>query len=519
MADHTDSSSQIKRGVILSYVSLFLTNISGLFVTPYMLSMFGKSEYGLYMLIGSIVGYLAFLDFGLENSIVRYVARYRALNDGSGEQNFLAMAMLTYIGIGLIASLVGILLYFNLDSLFGGSLTAEEMSKASIMFAILMFNVTISFPSGAITAIVTGHERFAYAKSIDIVRFILRTALLVILLYLGYKAIAVVVLDTIMTLLLLTSNAIYVLFKLRVRFVLHRFDKKLIYEIVVYSFWMSVALVFAQLYPRIGQIVLGMKEGTSSVAVFAIAALLASYYGSLGYIFTNLLLPHATKLVARQASSMELTDMMIRVGRIQFLILSYVLGGFVLFGYQFIVLWVGKGYSEAWIIALVMMIPSTEAIIRDVGVSIQQAQNRNVFRAFYCMYLAFATGVFSLLARNFFDGPLAMGVGLMATVSIGNVIMILYYARIIKIDMKRFHVQVYFPQIFCMSLATVLGGVMVFYSPVTGWMMLAVEIAVYSSLYGVITWFIGMNPYEKQLCLDLLGALTKRLRLHSVVAH
>jgi O-antigen/teichoic acid export membrane protein len=518
MTDKSDSSNQIKKGAILSYSSLILTNVAGLFVTPYMLGMLGKSEYGLYMLIGSIVGYLAFLDFGLENSIVRYVARYRALNDERGEQNFLAMAMMTYMGIAIVSVFVGIFLYWNLDTIFGASLTMEEMSKANIMFIILIFNVTISFPSGAITAIVTGHERFAYAKSIDIVRYVIRTTLLIVLLYFGYKAIAIVMLDTAMTLLLLLSNIIYVFFRLRVRFILHQFDKKLIYEVAAYSFWMSVALIFAQLYPRIGQILLGMKEGTSAVAVYAVSILLVSYFESLGYIFTNLLLPYATKLVARDANSTELTDMMIKVGRIQFLVLSFVIGGFIVLGYPFIILWVGKAYSEAWIVALVIMIPAIVAITRDVGVCIQQAQNRNIFRAFYCMYLAIAAAVFSLLARNFFDGPLAMGVGLFVTVSIGCVIYIIYYSYIIKIEMKRFHKEVYIPQIFCVLFAVSLGGVMVFYFPVTSWVMLAAEIAVYSIVFSVITWFFGMNYFEKKICSDILGVVVKHLHLHSSIA-
>ena len=43
-----------------------------------MLRLLGQSEYGLYSLVGSIVGYLSVLDMGLGDTVVRYTARNRA---------------------------------------------------------------------------------------------------------------------------------------------------------------------------------------------------------------------------------------------------------------------------------------------------------------------------------------------------------------------------------------------------------------------------------------------------------
>ena len=40
----SSSSSEIKRGTVLSYISMILTNISAILVTPYMLRSLGKSE-------------------------------------------------------------------------------------------------------------------------------------------------------------------------------------------------------------------------------------------------------------------------------------------------------------------------------------------------------------------------------------------------------------------------------------------------------------------------------------------
>src|SRR5690625_6333705 len=79
--------SQLKAGIYLSYISLFITNISNLILTPFIIRGLGDSEYGLYMLIGAFVGYIAVLDFGLGNATVRFVSKYRAENDKIKEEN------------------------------------------------------------------------------------------------------------------------------------------------------------------------------------------------------------------------------------------------------------------------------------------------------------------------------------------------------------------------------------------------------------------------------------------------
>ena len=70
--------NQRRWGAVLSYVNIVASLLVGLVYTPIMLRLLGQSEYGLYSLIGSVVGYLSILDLGLGNTIVRYTAQNRA---------------------------------------------------------------------------------------------------------------------------------------------------------------------------------------------------------------------------------------------------------------------------------------------------------------------------------------------------------------------------------------------------------------------------------------------------------
>ena len=56
--------NQLKAGVLLSYCSFALSMVIQLFYTPVMTRLLGRSDYGLYTLVASVVSKLGLLTFG-----------------------------------------------------------------------------------------------------------------------------------------------------------------------------------------------------------------------------------------------------------------------------------------------------------------------------------------------------------------------------------------------------------------------------------------------------------------------
>ena len=78
--------NQRKAGAMLSYVYLAITFAIGIIYTPLLLKFLGDSEYGVYSVASSAIAFLAILDLGFSQTMVRYVARYKALGDKDGEK-------------------------------------------------------------------------------------------------------------------------------------------------------------------------------------------------------------------------------------------------------------------------------------------------------------------------------------------------------------------------------------------------------------------------------------------------
>ena len=215
--------NQLKVGAILSYLLIILNNIIGLLYTPFMLRMMGPNEYGLYSLAASVVAYLTVLDLGFANSIIRYTAKFRAENKQKEQDEMFGMFFILYCCVSLLTLIAGICIYFHVDSLFGEKMTIADMDKIRIMILLMIFNLAFTFPMSIWGSIITAYEKFVFQKLINIVRVILNPLVMVMLLLMGYKAIAMVVVITLFNIITLCINAWYCRKKLNIRIRYARF--------------------------------------------------------------------------------------------------------------------------------------------------------------------------------------------------------------------------------------------------------------------------------------------------------
>jgi O-antigen/teichoic acid export membrane protein len=100
--------SQIKSGIALSYLSIAVVNIVGVFFTPYLINTLGNHEYGVFSIVGGLMGMLGLINFGLGGTLVRFIAKYRGENDKKGIENLLALSLMLSTAMGVITLIVGL---------------------------------------------------------------------------------------------------------------------------------------------------------------------------------------------------------------------------------------------------------------------------------------------------------------------------------------------------------------------------------------------------------------------------
>ena len=488
--------SQLKKGAVLSYINIALTNVVGLLLTPFIIGSLGNAEFGLYTLIGSFVAYLTLMDLGLNNTIIRFVAKYRAEKDIEGEKNFLATVMWVYFGISLFLIVIGLIVYFNLDHIFSKSLSSDEISKAKVMFLILVFNLVITIPGGAFQAICNSYEQFVFPRIIAIAKYILRAVCVVVILTWGGKAISLVIIDTVLNVSVVVITMIFVFKKMKVFIYLRRFNKFLIAPVFAYSFWIFLYGIIQTFQWNIGQLILGVTTNTISVAVFSIGIMLSGYYGAFASAINNVLLPKATQMATLNESGTSITYKMIEVGRINIIISYMILSGFFLFGRDFINLWLGDTYQEAWLISIIIMIVLTIPLTESFGNSILEAKNKIRFKAvltFITTLIGGVTGYFLSLKY----GSLGIVISLASAILLNTIITNLYFIFVFNFNVRLFFSKVFLKQTIFISIFTIIVFSILQYIPTLNWGYMGLSIIVFVVCFFVITYFLLFNEFEK----------------------
>lgn len=504
--------NQLKAGVVLNYVVIFLNTVVGLLYTPYMLRMMGQSEYGLYSLVASVIAYLTVLDLGFGNAIVRYTAKFRAEKKTEEQYEMFGMFFLLYLVIGIIAFGIGLGLYFNVDTLFGNTMTAVELGRARIMMLLLVANLAFTFPMSIWGSIIQAYEDFVFQKSLNIIRIILNTVVMICLLHFGYKAVAMVVVQTIFNVLTLVINFIYCRRKLNIHiyFRFRHFHWGFLKEVAIYSFWIFLNAIMDRVYWSTGQFVLGAMVGTAAVAVFAIAIQLEGMYMQFSTAISSVFLPKVTAMVATNRSRKEISDLFIRTGRIQYIVLAYILSGFIIFGRQFIELWAGAGYSDAYIISLLFFIPLTVPLIQNLGITILQARNEMKFRSVLYIIIALVSLAMQIVLTRYFGG-IGCAMGVSGALVVGQIlIMNVYYRRRQDLDIMTFWKEI--SKMSIIPIVLIFSSMLVIrhFFALDSWGKLILGIAAFSLVYTPLFFRFSMTDDERNLFISMFHKIFAR---------
>lgn len=501
--------SQLKTGALLSYVVLVLQNLVGLLYTPFMLRMMGKSEYGLYSIAASIVAYLTVLDLGFGNAVVRYTAKFRAEDKQEEQYEMFGMFFLLYCGIGLVALLTGGVLYWNAENIFDASMTANELSRTKIILALMVFNLAITFPFSLFGSIITAYEQFVFQKVIAIVRIILNTATMIVLLNFGYKAIAMVVVTTIFNVLTLGLNFWYCKHYLKIKLKFARFKWGFLKEVSIYSLWIFLNAIMDRIYWSTGQFVLGAFAGTAVVAVFAVAIQLEHMYMSFSTAISGVFLPKVTAMAVRESDGRAISDLFIKTGRIQYCVMILVLTGFFLFGRQFIHLWAGEGYDDAYIIAMLFFVPLTVPLIQNLGITILQARNQMKFRSLLYLVISLVSLGAQIPLSKYYGG-IGCACAIAGALVLGQIIVMnVYYQVKQKIDIVGFWIEIIKMSI-VPGILTVLTYYVLQQCALDSVVKLVAGIALYLVVYLPLFFTLSMNAYERDLILKPIKKILKR---------
>ena len=501
--------NQLKFGSLLSYVQMALGVVISLLYTPVMLKLLGQSEYGLYNTVSSTISMLSLLSLGFNSGYIRYFAKYKKENDTEAIWKLNGLFLTIFMIIGFIALICGTFLSFNLKFVFADGLTASEFSLAKTLMLLLTFNLAISFPMSVFTHIISANEKFIFLKLTSIIKTVLNPLVTLPLLLIGFRSVAMVVVTLFFSVLTDGIFMYYVLKKLKYKFVFRNFEKGVVKSLFLYTSFIAINLIVDQINWNTDKILLGRFKGTDSVAVYSVGYTLYQYYMMLSTSISSMFTPRIHHIVNEtddnnQLQRKKLTELFVKVGRIQFLILSLVAFGIVFFGRDFIIkYWAGAEYGEAYYVALLLIFPASIALTQNLGIEIQRAQDKHRFRAIVYVIMAILNILMSIVLCQKY-GAIGSAVGTAISLVLANGLMInLYYHYRCNIDIFAFWKNI-LRMMVGLIIPVACGILLNKYVVLSNIWQYLCAIMIYTCIYSVSMWFFGINMYERELFLKLI---------------
>ena len=253
---------------------------------------------------------------------------------------------------------------------------------------------------------------------------------------------------------------------------------------------------------------LGAVSGTTAVSVYSIASTFNTLFINLSTAISGILLPKISKMIAKQSSMEKITDEFIKVGRLQLYIVFLMFTGFVLFGKEFILLWIGKGFKTSYYVTILLVLPMCIALIQNLGISIRQSMNKHRFAAIVNIIVAIINVIISIpLSIRF--GAIGAATGTCFGIFLTCIINSIYYYKVLKIGMGHFWKNI-FKLVCILIIPFVIILMMKKFVIISNWISFILVATVYLLIYCIVSYSFCMNKYEKSIISNVIIKLRRR---------
>ena len=285
-------------------------------LSPFVVNKLGSVYYGIWAIAMQFTGYLYLMDFGVRESVIRYTSKYAVRKQARSLNQVLSTSLILYLPITIGCVLLTLICSWLAPSIFDIPDTHTSEARLAIIFVGLTIAQTFIF--NVFTGIQHGLNRFFISNVTGMVMTVLRTALIVIMLSLGYKLVAlaaiqfgVAILGGIVVAWQATRSLRLAGTPLKLELPGRRRFAALRRKVLGYGFYVLVNNIAQKINFTSDAVVIGIFLPVSAVTPYAIAGSLIDYLRSLIMSTAQLFNPLSSALHTLRRSE-ELISLLIR---------------------------------------------------------------------------------------------------------------------------------------------------------------------------------------------------------------
>lgn len=327
---------------------------------PRMVNYFGDRHYGLWVLVGTFLGYFGLLDLGFSKTIIRYVSRSLGQNDKEQSNGWITIGLFLFLVLSIIGFAFLLIIVWSCKYF-----VSEDLSLIRKVFFIGGSTFLIALPSKCSIGILQAHVRGDVLDSVVSIVSILQIIAVLGALYI--KAQFVIFIYILSLFAILRGGSITVMaFRIHSGFQIRwswitKANLKAFADYSGFSFIAQLAdLLRFKAYP----IIISAFLGLSAITPFAIANQIQAM---LGLIHNKLLInltPVFSQIEGRSGFSGELKRAYLFSYKISIYFVLFTGGVTAVLASVFIARWMGPNRQDSVVLLLVSLVGSLAAGIQ-----------------------------------------------------------------------------------------------------------------------------------------------------------
>jgi O-antigen/teichoic acid export membrane protein len=508
-----DRDRQIRRQAIVSTASNYLGQIiiflTGFVLTPFILSRLGRSDYGLWLLVGSVIAYGSLFDFGITGALTKYVAEYHARRELPEAKRIIATALLIYTLLGGILVLTVYAAAPLFPRLF--NIAPQDSGMAVRLVRLMGLGLGLSIPSGTTYAVLRGLQRFGSINLITAGGTVLTALATVVVLLLGGGLLEMVMVNIPLSLAMQIPAVLLI----------HRAEPGLqlgwrgaswswVRRVFLYSSSTMAIQTAGQLRNKTDEIVIGAFLPVAAVTPYGLARRLSEAAQMLTHQFLRIILPLASQLEAEQDLS-RLQQLFLAGTRLSLVIFLPIGLGLAVLAEPVLTLWVGAEYGEYAYLVWILVGAGFVFVSQGPGSMILQGIARHKWVA----VAAFVSGIANLAVSILLVqslGLLGVALGTLIPNLMEGLFVLPYSARVLRVPGKVMLRQVFLPVLLpgVLMFLVLLGLAQVFNT--ISLIGLGTTAALGAAIYLGSYYLLGANDFEREGITDILAEVWGKVR-------
>lgn len=473
-------------------VNLALT----VFITARLAHGLGETGFGIWALIGHIAGNMNLLDFGMQVTVTRYLARHHALDEKSKINQVISSGLLFSLLPAALALLGGMAVAACAPRLF--HLPADYIASSRTAILLVAASVALIFPGGVINSCLPALSRYDLLNLRNIFWSVVRVGLLWWVLDRGGGLVAVAwVCLVAQALALLLGAALSARLLPWLRLGWRHCTLPTLRSLCQFSFWAFLLSIASRLIFTADNVVVAILLGPAAVAFYAIGGSIADQLRNAMSTVTMLYAPLAAQMHALDQGE-SLRHLLRRGTRVAVLVLLPGILVLTLTGAHILRFWLGADYAIRTTPILILLCLGAGAYALAFTCT-QVLYGMNRHRVSACLSLAESAanlGLSIALATRIGAVGVAWGTFLPAA-AMEAIILPAYTCRLLAIPLPAYYREVLGrPLLAAVPLAVWLTWLR--RQPlIQGWVSLAGWLLPGLALYALSAWLVALHPDER----------------------